>query len=334
MSHMDEFVNQGAPGISADRLNEPFHLKSVTYDQPNNRLALVIGRGRARFLDTLVIAAANQNVYIAAPAINTTYYLYLKSDGSFTSNTTGVAPAGCVQLWSVTTGAALADPITKADRRGLIEASGEAAQDNLEAHLADAAAAHVAAAISVTPAGSIAATDVQAALQELAVEKLDATATAADSDKLDGLHASDLSGAKVIPIFSVGHGTGQNREAAWGSNNHQFIPLAQNDWTTYTANFAALPGLLDSRTQRILWNTALAAGRSVYFEVLVVNPIYVALLGSNGTRYGEMFINQSGLTRQRSAALTIPDGIELWAVAYAANINAYPYLWKARLVIL
>jgi hypothetical protein len=137
MPHMDEFKSGGAPGISSERLNEPFHLKSMVYDSVNNKIDLTLGRGRAVFLDIIVEKNADSTYYIAAPAINTTYYVYLKSDGTYTSNTTGTSPAGSIKIWAVATGATV-DALTKSDLRALIDGSGRKAQDNLDAHVAAA----------------------------------------------------------------------------------------------------------------------------------------------------------------------------------------------------
>lgn len=64
-----------------------------------------------------------------------------------------------------------------------------AAEAATAAHLADTSAAHAASAISNAPAGSIAATDVQAAIDELATEKqpVDATLTALAAYNTNGL---------------------------------------------------------------------------------------------------------------------------------------------------
>jgi hypothetical protein len=122
---MDEFTNGGAPAITADRLNEPFHLKTAVYDAPNNRITLTFGRGRARFYDTVVSKTVDFTYYINTPVINTTYYLYIKSDGSITHNVTGTAPADSMPIWKVATGASVAT-ITKTDIRPLLEATGYA----------------------------------------------------------------------------------------------------------------------------------------------------------------------------------------------------------------
>lgn len=62
-----------------------------------------------------------------------------------------------------------------------VDAAAGAAQDDIDAHIADTTAAHAASAISNTPAGNIAATTVQAAINELDTEKLSASATALPS---------------------------------------------------------------------------------------------------------------------------------------------------------
>lgn len=135
MSFMDEFQNGGSPGISSDRLNEPFHLKSMTYDSGNDEIDLTFGRGRAIFLDTVVEKNVDSTYSITTPIINTTYYVYLKSDGSYTHNTTGISPTGALKIWSVATGGTV-NVLTKTDLRALIDGSGKVAQDNLDMHLA------------------------------------------------------------------------------------------------------------------------------------------------------------------------------------------------------
>jgi hypothetical protein len=138
MSFMDEFKSGSAPGLSAERLNEPFQLKSMVYDSVNNKIDLIFGRGRVVFLDTIVEKVLESTHSILTPTINTTYYIYLKNDGIYTHNTTGTTPAGALKLWAVSTGATV-DALTKSDMRALIDASGRSAQDNLVAHEADTA---------------------------------------------------------------------------------------------------------------------------------------------------------------------------------------------------
>jgi hypothetical protein len=119
MSFMDEFKSGSAPGLSADRLNEPFHLQSMAYDSVNNKIDLTFGRGRAIFLDTVVEKNLDSAYSILAPAINTTYYVYLNSDGTYTHNTTGTAPSNSIRLWAVSTGATV-DALSKSDLRAQV----------------------------------------------------------------------------------------------------------------------------------------------------------------------------------------------------------------------
>jgi hypothetical protein len=140
MSFMDEFNSGSAPGLSSDRLNEPFHLKSMVYDSVNDKIDLTFGRGRVVFLDTIVEKVLESTYSILTPTINTTYYIYLKNDGTYTHNTTGTTPAGALKLWAVSTGSTV-DVLSKSDMRALIDASGRSVQDNLDAHQ-DAADPH------------------------------------------------------------------------------------------------------------------------------------------------------------------------------------------------
>lgn len=81
------------------------------------------------------------------------------------------------------------------------------------AHPGVASGAHAASAISVTPAGAIAATNVQAALQELDGEKADAAATAsALSGKVSLTGAETIAGVKTFsssPVVPAATSSGQ-----------------------------------------------------------------------------------------------------------------------------
>lgn len=103
-----------------EALGRPFFAKSYTYDAGNNRIAVVLSKGSAEFIvngaAVLVQKLADETYLIPAPAINTTYYIYIKSDGTYTHNTTGVPPAGSLRLWTVATGAAVST-LTRADKR-------------------------------------------------------------------------------------------------------------------------------------------------------------------------------------------------------------------------
>ncbi|NPV70285.1 MAG: hypothetical protein HPY55_06525 [Firmicutes bacterium] len=130
----DRFTNGGAPGISAERLNEPFDVRSAAYD--GSKIVVTIGRGRARYGDVTVSKAAVSTLDINAPAPNTTYYIWLRlSDSTFQYTTNAAAATGCVLLGTVATGATLSQ-ITVADGRSMLpDAMGRKALDVVESHI-------------------------------------------------------------------------------------------------------------------------------------------------------------------------------------------------------
>lgn len=115
---------------------DPFIIRSMSYDAANDRIVLTIGPGIAELYNgdarVLVQKDADTTYYINTPAINTTYYLYLQADGTFTHNTTGTMTVGTVLLWQVATGATVST-LAKTDRRAQLSGVGE----KLAAHLAD-----------------------------------------------------------------------------------------------------------------------------------------------------------------------------------------------------
>lgn len=127
MPHYEEW-RPGAAGqtpLSADRLNEPFHIKSVIYEAADDRLAWTIGRGRTWFGSTLVDWSAGSVVYLVAPQPNTTYYAYLTAAG-VVINTQAEPIPGQLPLGGVIVGQSLVD-ITRFDRRQLIDSQGATA---------------------------------------------------------------------------------------------------------------------------------------------------------------------------------------------------------------
>lgn len=116
-------------------------LKSLTYDAGNSRIVAVLTPMEADFLSARVSIATDTTYYINAPATNTAYTLYLKSDGTLTHNNTGAEVAGQVPLWRITTGAVLTT-LTAVDLRGgLHGALARAVKELLDAHTG-AAQAH------------------------------------------------------------------------------------------------------------------------------------------------------------------------------------------------
>lgn len=129
-----ETVKKNADDLAA-HLKEPFGIKTATYDGVNNQVTLTIAKGIGVFPSARVITAADSTYNIAVPAINTTYYVYLLSDGTFTNNTTGAAPGGTdgsILLGTVATGATV-DVLIIVDKRGAIDGTASA----LATHLAD-----------------------------------------------------------------------------------------------------------------------------------------------------------------------------------------------------
>jgi hypothetical protein len=98
---------------------------------------------------------------------------------------------------------------------------------DLTAHLNDTSGAHAASAISFTPAGNVAATDVQAAIAELDTEKLSTSAAASTYQPLD----ADLTAI-----------------AALSGTNNIYYRSAANTWSSVTvsANLGFSAGTLGS----------------------------------------------------------------------------------------
>lgn len=120
MVAVPRYVQGGAPGISADRLNQPFELKTAQYDAGNARVRCTIGAGRADFGGSFAAGVVEQTADatfdIPNPTINTTYYVYLTALG-FTYDTIGHAKAG-FRIARLVMGATLADPVIT-DVRGI-----------------------------------------------------------------------------------------------------------------------------------------------------------------------------------------------------------------------
>lgn len=83
---------------------------------------VTLGPGRAFFTGgTIVDKSANSTYSIPAVTINTNYFIYLKSDGTFTHNTTGVSVAGQILLWKIATGDPVSVITTTDQRAGVVE---------------------------------------------------------------------------------------------------------------------------------------------------------------------------------------------------------------------
>ena len=62
MSFMDEFISGSAPGITAPRLNEPFHLETMNYNAVADQVELTLGRGRATIGSSIIEKAGEQQL--------------------------------------------------------------------------------------------------------------------------------------------------------------------------------------------------------------------------------------------------------------------------------
>lgn len=159
----------GGTPLNVDRLNEPFHIRSVTYDVANDRFVWTVGRGRCWFGQTFVDLPAPATYYTNAPTINTTYYAYLTAAG-VVINTVANPATGQVPLGGVTVGAAKGT-LTRFDRRSGLDGLGAKVGTDLAGHLGAAVGAHAATAISYAGSANLSSTHVEGALDELDAEK-------------------------------------------------------------------------------------------------------------------------------------------------------------------
>lgn len=125
MAFTKEFQDGTSPGISAALLNEPFHITDATsYDGTNDDLNIVVGPGRADFgSGAFVEKLSDTTVTVSAPAASTTYYVFLRRDGTFRTSTSS-ARNGDARLGSVTT-ASDKTVSSRDDLRGILVPSAE-----------------------------------------------------------------------------------------------------------------------------------------------------------------------------------------------------------------
>lgn len=87
-----------------------------------------------------------------------------------------------------------------------VDAAAGAAQDDIDAHIADTTGAHAASAIANTPAGGISATTVQAALNELDTEKFAKSGGTISGPVVISHAAADNNSAEVRNTHATGYG--------------------------------------------------------------------------------------------------------------------------------
>lgn len=113
----------GGDNWTADDANQGFHVKSVVYDSTNDELDITVGPGRVDWGgDNITEFTADQVINVAAPATNTTYYVYVESDDTFHTSTSATydgSAANAVRLASVATGADVST-LTRTDLRGIL----------------------------------------------------------------------------------------------------------------------------------------------------------------------------------------------------------------------
>lgn len=182
-------------------LGRPFFLAVPTYDAANDRIVCTLGKGIAELFngDTRVIVekAADTIYYINTPVINTTYYLFLQQDGTFTHNTTGVVPPGAVLLWEVATGATVGT-LTKTDRRAQLSGAGA----KFAAHLADTAAHNAVRAGTDNKSTQ----EIKTLLVETDTRRVEVTRT---SGQISSLAVKDPSDSSTVASVTVNRVSGQ-----------------------------------------------------------------------------------------------------------------------------
>lgn len=108
--------------VTHEEINQPFWLKSATYDAANDRIVVTIGPGRTDWGGGILTEKlTDSTLYITAPSINTTYYVFLKNDSTFIYSTSGTPGSGQVRLASIAVGATK-DALTVSDLRGMLSA--------------------------------------------------------------------------------------------------------------------------------------------------------------------------------------------------------------------
>jgi hypothetical protein len=106
--------------LTHEEINQPFWLKSATYDAENDRIIVTIGPGRADWGGgTLTEKLTDSTLYITTPSINTTYYIFLKNDSTFIYSTSGTPRGGEIRIASIAVGETK-DALTVSDLRGML----------------------------------------------------------------------------------------------------------------------------------------------------------------------------------------------------------------------
>jgi hypothetical protein len=179
---------------------------------------------------------------------------------------------------------------------------GAAAQADLDAHVTDTTDAHDASAISVTPTGGIAATDVQAALAELDSEKAAASHTHAAGDITSGTLAQArlATGTPAAGTAPVSDGSGGT---AW------------TDVATQTELDAHVNDTTDAHDASAI-SVADTAG------ILTATDVEAALTELRGTRRAVSDANTTITATDQIVALTSITAARTWTLPAASAVPA------------
>lgn len=187
----------------------------------------------------------------------------------------------------------------------LLDGESGTAQAAIDAHIADTTAAHAASAISNTPAGNIAATTVQGAINELDTEKLSASATALPSSfasaSLNSIAPTGGTLGVTGAISTTGNiGLGVS-PYAWGGGYKSLDVLTYGSLALAGGTFQMLNNAYFNGTDYIYKNTAAATD-------------YVHTAGTHGWRIAPSGTAGSALTFSTamsldSAGLTVTGSI-------------------------
>jgi hypothetical protein len=164
----------------------------------------------------------------------------------------------------------------------LLDGESGDAQQAIDDHIADTTAAHAASAISNTPAGNIAATTVQGAINELDTEKLSASATTLPSSFVNASLNSITPTGGALSVTGSISATGQVNASAFATTGY----LA----STYSTKLLLAGESADNFVTFIVTN---GAGRMYYMGPGVGDGVLTTFA---------LYDNNSGTTRWRSTA--------------------------------